>query len=111
MSLIFSGLSRLRNDDYDCEEQEISLPDEEDITYGIEQIFFRHTILTEEFPSLKLFNANQQFVLYNTKKYVIQNVSPFTPTIMFFLNRSILCKLGFVDVGWGFEHFLLESQN
>ena len=97
MSLIFSGLSRLRNDDYDCEEQEISLPDEKDITYGIEQKqIFCHTILTEEFPSLKLFNANQQFVLYNTKKYVIQNVSHFTPTIMFFLNQSILCKLGFV---------------
>ena len=100
MSLIFSGLSRLRNDDFDCEEQEILLPDEneEDITYGIEQKqIFCHTILTEEFPSLKLFNANQQFVLYNTKKYVIQNVSYFTPTIMFFLNLSILYRLGLVS--------------
>ena len=30
MSLIFSGLSRLRNDNHDCEKQDISFPDDDD---------------------------------------------------------------------------------
>lgn len=85
MSLIFTGLSRLRYDDYEGEDQEIIFPTGDDISYGIEERKIHcHTILTEDFPSLKLINANQKFVLHSTKKYVLQNVSYFTPTIMFF---------------------------
>ena len=85
MSLIFTGLSRLRSDNYEGEEQELIFPEGEDIAYGIkERQIHCHTILTEEFPSLRLFNTNQQFVLYAQKKYILQNVSYFTPAIMFF---------------------------
>ena len=68
MSLIFTGLSRLRSDNYEGEEQELIFPEGEDIAYGIkERQIHCHTILTEEFPSLRLFNTNQQFVLYAQK--------------------------------------------
>ena len=48
MSLIFTGLSRLRYDDYEGEDQEIIFPTGDDIAYGIEERKIHcNTILTE----------------------------------------------------------------